>query len=58
MKSAPHDHSAAAGSAAPAGSPRKGPSATRGYEKDKAQLLRRLARMEGQVRGIGRMVER
>jgi len=37
---------------------RKGPSSTRGYEKDKAQLLRRLARMEGQVRGIGRMVER
>lgn len=41
-----------------ADAPRKGPSATRGYEKDKAQLLRRLARMEGQVRGIGRMVER
>src|SRR4249919_1774869 len=44
--------------AAPAAGARKGPSATRGYEKDKAQLLRRLARMEGQVRGIGRMVER
>jgi len=44
---------------APAGATsRKGPSSTRGYEKDKAQLLRRLARMEGQVRGIGRMVER
>jgi len=41
-----------------AAAPLKGPSATRGYEKDKAQLLRRLARMEGQVRGIGRMVER
>ena len=37
---------------------RKGPAATRGYEKDRAQLLRRLARMEGQVRGIARMVER
>ena len=37
---------------------RKGPSARRGYEKDKAQLLRRLARMEGQVRGVARMVER
>ncbi len=28
------------------------------YTKDRAQLLRRLARMEGQVRGIARMVER
>jgi len=37
---------------------RKGPSPTRGYEKDRAQLLRRLARIEGQVRGIARMVER
>jgi DNA-binding FrmR family transcriptional regulator len=36
----------------------RGPSPTRGYEKDRAQLLRRLARMEGQVRGIARMVER
>lgn len=35
-----------------AGTPR------RGYEKDRAQLLRRLARIEGQVRGITRMVER
>jgi DNA-binding FrmR family transcriptional regulator len=26
--------------------------------KDKAQLLRRLSRIEGQVRGIGRMIER
>jgi DNA-binding FrmR family transcriptional regulator len=30
----------------------------RGYEKDRVHLLRRLARMEGQVRGIARMVER
>jgi DNA-binding FrmR family transcriptional regulator len=30
----------------------------RRWEKDRAQLLRRLARMEGQVRGIGRLVER
>jgi CsoR family transcriptional regulator, copper-sensing transcriptional repressor len=37
---------------------RKGPATTRGYAKDRAQLLRRLARMEGQVGGIGRMVER
>ena len=36
----------------------RGPSPRRGYEKDRAQLLRRLARMEGQVRGISRMVER
>lgn len=28
------------------------------YSRDRAQLRRRLARMEGQVRGIARMVER
>jgi CsoR family transcriptional regulator, copper-sensing transcriptional repressor len=28
------------------------------YSKDKAGLIRRLARMEGQVRGIARMIER
>ena len=28
------------------------------YTKDRAQPLRRLSRMEGQVRGIARMVER
>lgn len=28
------------------------------YTKDKSQLLRRLSRIEGQVRGIGRMIER
>jgi DNA-binding FrmR family transcriptional regulator len=28
------------------------------YWKDKAQLVRRLSRMEGQVRGIARMIER
>jgi DNA-binding FrmR family transcriptional regulator len=28
------------------------------YTKDKAHLLRRLARIEGQVRGISRMIER
>jgi DNA-binding FrmR family transcriptional regulator len=28
------------------------------YSKDKTQLSRRLARMEGQVRGIARMIER
>jgi CsoR family transcriptional regulator, copper-sensing transcriptional repressor len=28
------------------------------YSKDKSQLVRRLSRMEGQVRGIARMIER
>lgn len=28
------------------------------YTKDKSQLIRRLSRIEGQVRGIGRMIER
>lgn len=28
------------------------------YTKDRAQLLRRLSRMEGQVRGVARMIER
>jgi DNA-binding FrmR family transcriptional regulator len=28
------------------------------YTKDKAQLVRRLSRIEGQVRGIARMIER
>ncbi|HYH93764.1 MAG TPA: metal-sensitive transcriptional regulator [Candidatus Saccharimonadales bacterium] len=28
------------------------------YTKDKAQLTQRLSRMEGQVRGIARMIER
>ncbi len=28
------------------------------YSKDKAQLIRRLSRIEGQVRGISRMIER
>ena len=28
------------------------------YSKDKAQLIRRLSRMEGQVRGIARMIDR
>jgi CsoR family transcriptional regulator, copper-sensing transcriptional repressor len=31
--------------------------ATRGYTADKDALLKRLARVEGQVRGIARMVE-
>ena len=28
------------------------------YSKDRAQLVRRLSRVEGQVRGIARMIER
>lgn len=28
------------------------------YTKDRAQLTRRLSRMEGQVRGVARMIER
>jgi DNA-binding FrmR family transcriptional regulator len=30
---------------------------THGYSADKDQLLKRLARIEGQVRGIARMIE-
>jgi DNA-binding FrmR family transcriptional regulator len=30
----------------------------RPYARDRAQILRRLARLEGQVRGIARMIER
>jgi DNA-binding FrmR family transcriptional regulator len=33
------------------------PNPTRGYSATKDQLLNRLARVEGQVRGIARMVE-
>jgi DNA-binding FrmR family transcriptional regulator len=38
-------------------SPRPTPSPTRGYTASKEQLLARLRRIEGQVRGIERMVE-
>jgi CsoR family transcriptional regulator, copper-sensing transcriptional repressor len=31
--------------------------ATHGYTADKDQLLKRLARIEGQVRGVSRMIE-
>jgi DNA-binding FrmR family transcriptional regulator len=33
------------------------PSETRGYTEGKEDLLRRLARIEGQVRGVSKMVE-
>jgi DNA-binding FrmR family transcriptional regulator len=53
-QTAPAGH---AGHATPAAEPGVGPS-RHGYTKDRAQLVRRLSRMEGQVRGIGRMIER
>ena len=34
------------------------PTIRHSYSKDKAGLVRRLSRMEGQVRGIARMIER
>jgi DNA-binding FrmR family transcriptional regulator len=43
----------------PAGEPTAGESTFRhAYSHDRAQLLRRLSRIEGQVRGIARMIER
>ena len=47
--------SSAAATAAAAGS--DSPS-RHSYTKDRAQLLRRLSRMEGQIRGVARMIER
>ena len=44
--------------ASDATSGRRGPTGERGYARDRTQALRRLSRMEGQVRGIARMVER
>jgi CsoR family transcriptional regulator, copper-sensing transcriptional repressor len=38
--------------------PRARPRGKPAYARDRSQLLRRLARIEGQVRGIARMVER
>ena len=37
---------------------RRAPSAPRPYGGSRDQVLRRLARMEGQVRGVARMIER
>lgn len=39
-------------------SPKKQAVPDRGYSKDRQQLLRRLARIEGQARGVAGMVER
>jgi DNA-binding FrmR family transcriptional regulator len=53
------------GTARPAGRPRPAAAAPHdhgtfrhSYTKDRAQLTRRLSRIEGQVRGIARMIER
>jgi CsoR family transcriptional regulator, copper-sensing transcriptional repressor len=43
---------------APVDDPTRRASFRHAYSKDKAQLVRRLSRIEGQVRGIGRMIER
>ncbi len=48
---------AAAGRAAPAAMHEHG-TFRHSYSKDRAQLARRLSRIEGQVRGIARMIER
>ncbi len=44
--------------AEPAGTGVEDASFRHSYARDRAQLLRRLSRIEGQVRGIGRMIER
>lgn len=51
---------AAAGSMAGGETPSGRTRSERGhsYTKDRAQLLRRLSRLEGQVRGVARMIER
>ncbi len=57
--------SAASSATAPATAPASAAPARRtrserghSYTKDRAQLLRRLSRLEGQVRGVARMIER
>ncbi len=47
----------ATSAAAPAGQAAD-PHFRHSYDKDRQQLLRRLSRLEGQVRGIARMLER
>lgn len=55
-------HEPSAEAAAPAESadavPPDDPTFRHAYSRDRAQLLRRLSRIEGQVRGIARMIER
>jgi DNA-binding FrmR family transcriptional regulator len=43
---------------APAPAPAEDGTFRHSYSRDRAQLLRRLSRIEGQVRGIARMIER
>jgi DNA-binding FrmR family transcriptional regulator len=42
----------------PAAAPGEEATFRHSYTRDRAQLLRRLSRIEGQVRGISRMIER
>jgi len=42
----------------PGATPPDDPTFRHAYSRDRAQLLRRLSRIEGQVRGIARMIER
>ena len=52
-------HSAPSVASAPTALPAVLPGTFRhSYSRDRAQLLRRLSRIEGQVRGIARMIER
>ena len=53
-------HDAASGAAVPLAASVAEPPGTfrHSYSRDRAQLLRRLSRIEGQVRGIARMIER
>jgi DNA-binding FrmR family transcriptional regulator len=53
-------HDAGAGAAMPPASSVAEPPGTfrHSYSRDRSQLLRRLSRIEGQVRGIARMIER
>lgn len=44
--------------AVPRSTARRGGPSRHSYTKHRAQLLRRLSRVEGQVRGVSRMIER
>jgi DNA-binding FrmR family transcriptional regulator len=48
---------AAAAAAAPAGVPAAAPEGPHGYASDKTAYLKRMRRIEGQVRGIARMID-
>lgn len=55
---APHDHHAEAQAGQPAPEAAGHDHFRHSYSKDRTQLIRRLSRIEGQVRGIARMIER